>query len=164
MRPLAILKLLSFLIDELGFPACRELSPVQAFVAQLTFENFHKAISPRGARLNISRTDFLPLPPFHHRRGHRLNNVIRMDIRQLALQVNQPQKRQDHILTRIKLHNSMDRHCHVCSSKTRSSLIMPPLASWEHIKSQPHTLLEYVMLDMRMSVPQRRFKVINAGN
>jgi hypothetical protein len=86
MRPLVVIKLPPFLDHDLRFAAGNEPFPVQAFVAQLAVEAFHKSVLSWAAQLDIGRSTILVAQPFHHRCGGKSRAAVGPNKRRLAIQ------------------------------------------------------------------------------
>lgn len=70
-----------------GLSNIAEPFAVQAIIAQLAIEAFHKSFLPRTAGCDEGRTNVLISKPAHHRRGGELRTVVNADILRLAVEL-----------------------------------------------------------------------------
>lgn len=90
-------------------------------------------------------------------RGGKFGAIVRANKGRLAIDAHQPGRGRMTSWLRSDLPTSMARLSHMLSSRTNSIFSGPPLASWLCTKSYVHMPLGAVELEVRMSLPQRRF-------
>jgi hypothetical protein len=74
---------------DLRFAAGNKPFPVQAFVAQLAVEAFHKPVPPRATGFDIGRSNILITQPLHHCHGGKFRAIVEPNENRLAIQAHQ---------------------------------------------------------------------------